>query len=114
MQARRHMTDGQKVLLGISIEPDIAAEAERRQEELGRTQGEGPLVTSVTKGRTTDGIVTGGNCSWRFLPVLAVPLVMVSDPSLRAIARHTRQLAIPFLPNSVYSQQPGRRIQSSR
>jgi len=48
----------QKVKLGRDIEPSIAREARRRQEELGRTQGKEPLVTSVTKDRTTDEVAS--------------------------------------------------------
>ena len=51
--ARRQLTDAQKVLLGRTIEPDVAARSAERQRELGKTAGE-PLATTVAKGRTVD------------------------------------------------------------
>ncbi len=56
--ARRHLTDAQRVNLGREIEQSIAREAIRRQEELGRRHGTAPLVTDVTKGRTTDEVAS--------------------------------------------------------
>ena len=54
--ARRHLTDAQKVLLGREIEPDLAAQARARQEELGRLHGVEPSATNGAKGRAVDEI----------------------------------------------------------
>jgi len=55
--ARRQLTDAQKATLGRTIEPDVEAEAKRRQIELGKSQGAPtPLVTAVTKGRAKDAV----------------------------------------------------------
>ena len=48
--ARRHLTDAQKVLVGMRIEPDVAERARLRQIELGREKGGRPLGTTVHKG----------------------------------------------------------------
>jgi ParB-like chromosome segregation protein Spo0J len=50
--ARRQLTDGQKVLLGRMIEPDVAERARKRQEELGRLHGEDP--SAQLRGRGDD------------------------------------------------------------
>jgi len=51
--ARRQLTDAQKVLLGRTIEPDVAARSAERQREIGKAPTD-PLWTSVQKGTTRD------------------------------------------------------------
>lgn len=48
--ARRQMTDAQKVMLGIEIEPDIAARAEKRRLATLRKGTTSPLVAPATNG----------------------------------------------------------------
>lgn len=45
--ARRQMTDAQKIMLGIKIEPDIAARAEKRMAEAGTKSSPGKPATRV-------------------------------------------------------------------
>lgn len=50
---RRHLTDAQRVVLGLRIEPDVAERARRRQRDGGRSSGD-PDGQMATRGPSRD------------------------------------------------------------
>jgi hypothetical protein len=104
--ARRHLTDAQKVMLGKEIEPDVAAWARRRQEELGRAHGD-PSATNGAKGRTVDEVAKAvglgsGRTYERHKEVLAEVEIAVPEmlPRLRSGEKTMKDARRELRPNT--------------